>query len=214
MKFLRLYRGSNLAMILKLIFNLMLMQQKFLMFTFLFLVYSSLLRAQVKQIKIYPALDLKFKQLAVEPIAILEESNSLEPELVVQMPLMDARVTSAFGWRRHPVTGKSDFHQGVDFAANDKIVRNIMEGNVIERGYHKNLGNYVRIDHGNFRSVYGHLSAITVKVHQQISSGYPIGITGSSGRVTGEHLHFGIMYDGIYINPMEFLQKLINTSLK
>jgi len=201
-------------MILKLIFNLMLMQQKFLMFTFLFLVYSSLLRAQVKQIKIYPALDLKFKQLAVEPIAILEESNSLEPELVVQMPLMDARVTSAFGWRRHPVTGKSDFHQGVDFAANDKIVRNIMEGNVIERGYHKNLGNYVRIDHGNFRSVYGHLSAITVKVHQQISSGYPIGITGSSGRVTGEHLHFGIMYDGIYINPMEFLQKLINTSLK
>src|SRR5690606_20440829 len=114
------------------------------------------------------------------PIAILEESNSLETELVVQMPLLDARVTSAFGWRRHPVTGKSDFHQGVDFAAKDKIVRNIMEGNVIERGYHQNLGNYVRIDHGNFRSVYGHLSAITVKVHQQISSGYPIGITGSS----------------------------------
>jgi len=214
MKFLRLYRGSNLAMILKLIFNLMLMQQKFLMFTFLFLVYSCLLRAQVKQIKIYPALDLKFKQLAVQPIDILEESNSLEPELVVQMPLMDARVTSAFGWRRHPVTGKSNFHQGVDFASKDKIVRNIMEGNVIESGYHKKLGNYVRIDHGNFRSVYGHLSAITVKVHQQISSGYPIGITGSSGRVTGEHLHFGIMYDGIYINPMEFLQKLINTSLK
>ncbi|WP_225554518.1 M23 family metallopeptidase [Sphingobacterium bovistauri] len=184
------------------------------MFTFLFLVYSSLLRAQVKQIKIYPALDLKFKQLAVEPITNLEESNSLETELVVQMPLMDARVTSAFGWRRHPVTGKSDFHQGVDLAGNDKIVRNIMEGNVIDSGYHKNLGNYVRIDHGNFRSVYGHLSAITVKVHQQISPGYPIGITGSSGRVTGEHLHFGIMYDGLYINPMEFLQKLINTSLK
>lgn len=190
------------------------MLQKFLMFTFLSLVYSCLLRAQVKQIKLYPALDLKFKQLADQPIAILEESNSLETELVVQMPLLDARVTSAFGWRRHPVTGKSDFHQGVDFAAKDKIVRNIMKGCVIERGYHKNLGNYVRIDHGNFRSVYGHLSTITVKVHQLISPGYPIGITGSSGRVTGEHLHFGIMYDGVYINPMEFLQTLINTSLK
>ena len=126
------------------------------------------------------------------------------------MPLTDAKVSSGFGWRKHPNTRKYDFHQGVDLIAKDKVVRNILDGKVTHTGYHKNLGNYVRVDHGAVESIYGHLSIILVKVSQGLSSGYPIGITGSTGRVTGEHLHFGVMFNGVYINPWHFLQSLIN----
>ncbi|MGM1428877.1 M23 family metallopeptidase [Sphingobacterium lactis] len=84
-----------------------------------------------------------------------------------------------------------------------------MDGTVAETGYHRNLGNFVRIDHGDVLSVYGHLSRITVEAGQQLTAGYPIGMTGSTGRATGEHLHFSIRRNGTYINPWKFLHGLI-----
>lgn len=125
------------------------------------------------------------------------------------MPLDAYRITSGFGWRRHPVTGRPDFHNGIDLAIRAGVVRSIMDGTVEATGYHQNLGNYVRIDHAGVQSVYGHLSRISVAKGQTITAGYPIGVTGSSGRATGEHLHFGIRRDGIYIDPWKFLHRLI-----
>lgn len=127
----------------------------------------------------------------------------------VYLPLENYRITSSFGWRRHPVTGKRDFHNGIDLAARAQVVRAIMDGLVSETGHHRYLGNYVRIDHGDVQSVYGHLSHIAVYKGQDISAGQPIGVTGSSGRATGEHLHFGIRRDGTYIDPWKFLHGLI-----
>ncbi|MGJ1525508.1 M23 family metallopeptidase [Sphingobacterium spiritivorum] len=127
----------------------------------------------------------------------------------VHLPLENYRITSRFGWRRHPVTGKRDFHNGIDLAARAQVVRSIMNGLVSETGHHCYLGNYVRIDHGDVQSVYGHLSHIAVRKGQDIVAGQPIGVTGSSGRATGEHLHFGIRRGGTYIDPWKFLHGII-----
>lgn len=127
----------------------------------------------------------------------------------ISLPLEEYRITSPFGWRKHPITGMPDFHNGIDLAARGQAVRNIMDGTVAETGYHRNLGNFVRIDHGDVLSVYGHLSRIIVVPGQQLTAGYPIGRTGRSGRATGEHLHFSIHAGGTYINPWKFLHGLI-----
>ncbi len=140
-----------------------------------------------------------------EPLETVRRASSV----TVHLPLENYRVTSRFGWRRHPVTGKRDFHNGIDLAARAQVVRSIMAGLVSETGHHRFLGNYVRIDHGDVQSVYGHLSHISVHEGQDITAGQPIGVTGRSGRATGEHLHFGIRRGGTYIDPWKFLHGLI-----
>lgn len=127
----------------------------------------------------------------------------------IVMPLTEYRVTSGFGWRRHPVTGKQDFHNGIDLAIRAGVVRSIMQGTVESTGHHRNLGNYVRIDHGFIKSIYGHLSRIMVSAGQPVSAGDAVGITGDTGRTTGEHLHFSIRRNGTYIDPWKFLHKVL-----
>lgn len=168
-------------------------------------------RGKIKRVALYiPALVPPEPESAVvismpEPLETARRPTSP----TVHLPLENYRITSRFGWRRHPVTGKRDFHNGIDLAARAQVVRTIMDGLVIETGHHRYLGNYVRIDHGDVQSVYGHLSHIAVHKGQDISAGQPIGVTGSSGRATGEHLHFGIRRDGTYIDPWKFLHGLI-----
>lgn len=134
-------------------------------------------------------------------------SNPSAPKVV--MPLAEYRITSGFGWRRHPVTGKQGFHNGIDLAIRAGVVRSMMQGTVESTGYHRNLGNYVCIDHGFVKSTYGHLSRVTVINGQSVSAGYPVGITGNTGRTTGEHLHFSIRRNGTYIDPWKFLQRIL-----
>lgn len=124
----------------------------------------------------------------------------------ISLPLAHLIVTSSFGWRIHPILGKPDFHRGVDLAARNDPVYSIMDGIVCETGRHRILGNYVRIDHGNIQSLYGHLSHTFVQAGQTILAGQPIGITGSTGRATGEHLHFSIRFGEKYIHPLLFLK--------
>ncbi|MGB4010209.1 MAG: M23 family metallopeptidase, partial [Zwartia sp.] len=115
------------------------------------------------------------------------------PGVNISLPLAHLIVTSSFGWRIQPILGKPDFHRAVDLAARNDPVYSIMDGIVCETGKHPILGNYVRIGHGNIQSIYGHLSHSLVKTDQTILAGQPIGITGSTGRATGEHLHFSIV---------------------
>lgn len=143
------------------------------------------------------------------PVPISKSVVTIPRAPVVHLPLEEYRITSPFGWRRHPVTGKPDFHNGIDLAMRAGIVRCIMYGTVVETGYHRNLGKYIRIDHAGVYSIYGHLSHITVDAGQVVTAGYPIGITGNTGRTTGEHLHFSIRRNGSYINPWKFLHGLI-----
>lgn len=155
---------------------------------------------------VQPELPIRIPETMTEIVA---EEDIINPNMKISLPLSDYRLTSAFGWRKHPTTGKRDFHNGVDLAARTQPVFSIMDGKVEATGYHRNLGNYVRVDHGYVQSIYGHLSRITVTNGQSIASGYPVGITGKTGRATGEHLHFSIRMKGIYIDPWKFLHGII-----
>ncbi|VTR29649.1 Murein hydrolase activator NlpD precursor [Sphingobacterium thalpophilum] len=129
-------------------------------------------------------------------------------QLSISLPLSDLTVTSPFGWRTHPVTGKSDFHNGVDFAARSDPVFNVLDGWVKETGKHKLLGKYIRIVHGEVETIYGHLSNILVSPRDTVIAGQPIAITGSTGRVTGEHLHFSVKFNGKFLDPLKFLRRI------
>jgi murein DD-endopeptidase MepM/ murein hydrolase activator NlpD len=122
------------------------------------------------------------------------------------LPLKQLRQTSRFGWRVHPITGMFQFHNGIDLAARHDTVYSILNGIVSAIGYNAYIGNYIIITHpGDVQSIYGHLSVIVVLPDEQVMAGQAIGITGATGRVTGEHLHFSIKYQGRELSPLAFL---------
>ena len=130
------------------------------------------------------------------------DGNSLE----ITLPLKHLKQTSGFGWRIHPITGEFQFHEGIDLAARNDTVFSIMNGVVTKIGNNPLIGNYILITHaGDVQSIYGHLSIIAVLPDDQVTAGQPIGITGATGRVTGEHLHFSIKYHGHELSPLAFL---------
>lgn len=118
-------------------------------------------------------------------------------------------VTSIFGQRQHPVTGEIKPHEGLDIAnvpwtpivaTADGIVAEV----AFRPGAH--YGKYVRIDHGNgYQTLYAHLAQATVKQGQFIHRHQLIGHMGSTGRVTGPHLHYEVRLDGQPINPVRFI---------
>ncbi len=129
-------------------------------------------------------------------------------------PLDKLKVTSPFGYRVHPISGKASHHNGVDFAARSDPVFNVLDGRVKATGKHKALGKYIRVLHGDIETIYGHLSRILVSPGDTVTVGQPIGITGATGRVTGEHLHFSVKFKGKYLDPLRFLHRLREQSDK
>jgi murein DD-endopeptidase MepM/ murein hydrolase activator NlpD len=128
---------------------------------------------------------------------------------LVCLPLKHLNINSDFGFRVHPITGKYAMHCGVDLKARHDTVYAILDGLVKSTGYETGLGINIRLAHGEVESVYGHLSRILVITSDSVTAGEPIGVTGATGRVTGEHLHFSIYYRHKYINPIKFLYELL-----
>ncbi len=118
------------------------------------------------------------------------------------------RITSRFGWRKDPFTGKRAFHYGVDISAPvGTPVRAAASGMVIYAGWYGGYGNVVIIKHSlGYTTVYGHLSAIVVNPGQVVKKGQIIGAVGNTGRSTGPHLHFEIRKNGRAINPLRFVK--------
>ncbi|MFD2966277.1 M23 family metallopeptidase [Sphingobacterium bambusae] len=131
-------------------------------------------------------------------------ADSVE-SIVVCSPLRTPKITSHFGMRRHPVTGKNSFHNGVDLKSNNPVVMAIYNGIVVQAGEHPFLGRFICIDHGGVHSIYGHLSACVVVVGDEVRAGQEIAYTGRTGRATGVHLHFSIRIGTHYIDPLMFL---------
>jgi murein DD-endopeptidase MepM/ murein hydrolase activator NlpD len=130
--------------------------------------------------------------------------------LLCSLPLRQIRLTSPYGYRLHPIYKSIKLHAGIDLAAHRDTVFSILDGVVQNCRYSKSLGLYVRIDHGNsLNSLYGHLSQWLVMPGDTISAGDPIGITGATGIVTGEHLHFAVSYADRWLNPLRFLYQTI-----
>ncbi|WP_431293346.1 M23 family metallopeptidase [Pedobacter sp. P26] len=124
------------------------------------------------------------------------------------LPLKSLKLTSPFGGRIHPVTGKSDFHRGIDLSARCEPVLAVLPGVVSAAGFDPILGNYIKIEHGDIQSIYGHLRMACVRVGDLVEAGSFLGITGSTGRSTGEHLHFALKFQGCYVDPLRYLMRI------
>ena len=116
-------------------------------------------------------------------------------------------VTSAYGYRVHPVTGAWSFHTGVDLgAAEGTPIYATRSGTVTTATYSDVYGNYVTINHGDgYSSLYGHMTHYVVSAGEYVSQGEVIGYVGSTGWSTGPHLHFTIYYNGSTVNPMDYI---------
>lgn len=123
------------------------------------------------------------------------------------VPCSYKKLTSPFGLRDTGIAGASTYHQGVDLSANSgtPIVAS-RGGTVTTATYGNSAGYYVTINHGDgFSSIYMHMSNYIVSAGQTVSQGQTIGYVGKSGVASGYHLHFGIAYNGSYVNPCNYV---------
>jgi len=117
-------------------------------------------------------------------------------------------LTSPFGMRLHPILGVYRMHNGVDLACAEGTPIYASRGGLVEvAGYQADgAGNYIQLNHGDgFRSIYMHMTNYIVKQGDYVAPGQIIGYVGNTGLSKGAHLHFGISYNGTYVNPMEYI---------
>lgn len=115
------------------------------------------------------------------------------------------RISSSFGYRIHPITGKKKLHTGTDIAA-PKGTKVMAAGNgeVIVAKYYGGYGNTVIIDHNGKWTLYGHMSKISVKEGQIVKTGQKLGEVGSTGNSTGNHLHYEVRINSEAVDPMKY----------
>ncbi|MBO4515492.1 MAG: peptidoglycan DD-metalloendopeptidase family protein [Lachnospiraceae bacterium] len=117
------------------------------------------------------------------------------------------RVSDPYGWRIHPILKVKQFHNGVDLAApKGTAIYAAYDGVVVAAAYSSTMGNYVMVDHGdNLYTIYMHASTLKVKTDDVVKRGQTIALVGSTGRSTGNHLHFSVRKDGEYVSPMDYI---------
>lgn len=150
--------------------------------------------------------DRSDKLMALETML---QQNQLSRNLLPSIPpIVEGFYSSNFGWRIDPFTGTSAMHEGVDYMVPaGTAIRASAGGVVAYSDYHPQYGNMVEIDHGNdIVTRYAHASRLLVKVGQVVRRGEKIAEVGSTGRSTGNHLHFEVRYKGMAQNPVRFLQ--------
>ncbi|WP_274423974.1 M23 family metallopeptidase [Chelativorans sp. YIM 93263] len=141
-------------------------------------------------------------------LALLEDLTQRARELPLYNPISDAAVTSRYGIRRDPILGRKAYHSGVDFRARAGTpVQAAGPGKVVKAEWNGGYGRMVEIDHGGgIVTRYAHLSAIEVSKGARIEAGSVVGLSGSSGRSTGPHLHYEIRRKGKATDPMKFIE--------
>ena len=125
------------------------------------------------------------------------------------VPCSYVYLSSPFGNRYHPLSGKWKMHQGVDLAAPKGTPIYATRSGYVSRASYEagGAGYYVAISHGDgYGSIYMHMTHYVVAVDQYVEQGQVIGYVGSTGGSTGNHLHFGISYNGSYVNPADFMK--------
>lgn len=119
-------------------------------------------------------------------------------------------LSSKFGMRIDPFTGKRARHRGIDIAAKEGSgIMAVGDGVVIWSGERRGYGNLVEVDHGNgYLTRYGHNSKLLVKAGDTVSKGQTIALMGSTGRSTGPHVHIEVLHNGDPLNPADYLNDL------
>lgn len=123
-------------------------------------------------------------------------------------------ITSPFGYRTHPTTGVYKLHTGIDISGSGIGGANIYaakNGTVSKAGSHRAYGNYCLINHGDgTATLYAHMSTLMASAGQTVMQGQIIGKVGSTGYSTGNHLHFEIIVNGEYVNPVPYFSSTIS----
>ncbi len=158
-------------------------------------------------------LDAELAQLAKEKAKVnLEIKKTEYSGGAFTWPVPDSyKITSNYGYRTHPVTGKKQsFHSGTDIGApqGTTIVAGAAGEVILAKKDYGTYGNTIMIDHGGIVTLYAHIrhGGILVKEGDQVKRGQKIAEVGSTGRSTGPHLHFSVLKNGEYLDPMKYLK--------
>jgi murein DD-endopeptidase MepM/ murein hydrolase activator NlpD len=115
-------------------------------------------------------------------------------------------ITSNFGWRKHPITGKNDFHNGVDISCSiGTPVKTLFGGKMIKLSNDSSRGLYIIMKNNNKEEHFYHLSKFRTPMKELYSPGDIIAYSGNTGSSTGPHLHYGIKLEGSFVNPIDYL---------
>lgn len=182
--------------------------------------YEKKIKAEGKYIEDLEA-ELAAQTAAIEALeaAVLEEQKAIAAAQKKRIiydggyfawPCPDyIRVTDEFGWRTDPFTGQSSYHSGIDLGcAYGKDILSAYDGEVVAAVYGDwSMGNYVMINHGDgLFTIYMHASKLCVNKGDIVARGEKIAEVGSTGRSSGNHLHFGVRLNGTYVSPWSYFQ--------
>jgi murein DD-endopeptidase MepM/ murein hydrolase activator NlpD len=123
-------------------------------------------------------------------------------------PITKGWLSSYFGMRTHPISGRREMHKGIDFAGSmgGQVIA-VAKGVVTYSGKRYSYGNLIEIAHGNgYSTRYAHNSRLMVSVGDTVEKGFQIAEIGSSGRSTGPHVHFEVLKNGREVNPIPFIR--------
>ena len=136
----------------------------------------------------------------------LEEKWGNTPS-IMPVDIDNPRVSSGFGWRESPFTGRKEFHSGIDVTgpARARIIAP-GKGVVLNKGYNQWLGNYLVLQHNEIiKTIYGHLEKITVDKGIRVNRGDQLGFMGNTGLSTSRHLHYMVVVNDRAVNPTQFI---------
>jgi murein DD-endopeptidase MepM/ murein hydrolase activator NlpD len=135
-----------------------------------------------------------------------DEGGKSAKKFLVRKPLGPGIMRSGYGWRRHPILGYSKMHTGVDWAAPlGTPIYSSGNGTVEKAGWEAGYGKYVRVRHNNgYQTAYGHMSAYARNIQPgtRVRQGQIIGFVGSTGLSTGPHLHYEVLVNSRFVDPM------------
>lgn len=163
---------------------------------------SAEFKEEVKRSEIHPFF---------QPELIVENRKEL---VLASLPLEDFSLTSEFGYRSDPFSRETKFHRGIDLKTKRSKVLSMLHGKVVSVGHDSLLGIFVKVQHGTYESIYAHLSQSLVVQGEHVLPGTILGISGSTGRATGDHLHLAIKKGKEYVNPVLFIQLISRLSTK
>lgn len=149
------------------------------------------------------------KAVAEEKARLAEEQSRRYDGGIFTWPAPSyTRISDDYGNRIHPILGVQQFHNGVDMAApGGSAILAAYDGKVVAAAYSNSMGNYIMIDHGDsLYTIYMHASALYVSKGTEVHKGDKIAAVGSTGRSTGNHLHFSVRVNGNYVSPWNYLK--------
>lgn len=175
----------------------------------------------------HPETPLEWRELRTHLDALAKNLRRRESELQVLESILSGRerraaaapagrpirkgwISSPYGERVDPFSGKMSWHFGVDFAGRQGAdVIAVADGVVVHAGPWQNFGNMVEIDHGDgYVTRYAHHEALSIAAGEIVKRGQKIASMGSSGRSTGPHVHFEVLKDGRHVNPARYVERV------